>query len=90
MAQPSQHGPMVFEVVDDSERKLVRPTNRGVVSEWMKALIEGKTIKIAVTDRNRIGGNTVTLRKRGLRLRSGMVSETEVILWTERMGPDRE
>lgn len=74
---------MDFEIVPDKAREQVGPGGRGVTSAFMLALIAGKTLKIKKEDRDRIGGNTTTLKNRGLRLRSGKISETEVLVWTE-------
>ena len=76
---------MDFKIVPESTRDQVT-RGRGLSTEWMKALIEGKTIVISKEDRDRIGGNTKTLKNRGLRLRTGMINETEVVVWTEKIG----
>lgn len=74
---------MKFQVVDRSLREQVGSHPRGVRSEWMQALLDGKTIKLSKEDRRKIGGNIATLRKHGLKLRTGMINETEIIAWTE-------
>lgn len=78
---------MDFKIVPETYRDKVT-RGRNLSSEWMKALIEGKTIVISKEDRDRIGGNTKTLKNRGLRLRTGMISETEVVAWTEQIGSE--
>jgi len=74
---------MKFEIVQDRLRDQVRPSRGGVRSEWVQALLDGKTIKISREDRDRIGGNSRTLRNHGLRLRTGLINDDEVLVWGE-------
>ena len=73
---------MKFDIVNDKLRETVMAPRR-VRSEFTEALIAGKTLKIQRGDRGKIGGNTQTLRNHGLRLRSGMINEEEIIVWAE-------
>lgn len=76
---------MKFEVVPDSVRDQVINQDlsgpRRIRSPFVAALIDGKTIKLRREDRKRIGGNVATLKARGLRLRTALINETEVIAW---------
>lgn len=76
---------MKFEVVPDNTRdKVLNPGGeRGPRLDWVLALLDGKTIKIPRGDRGKLGGHYKTFRIRGLALHSGLISETEVVLWTE-------
>lgn len=73
-----------FEVVDDNLREKVLAPRR-VRSEFTEALLSGKTLRLPKAERAKIGGNTQTLRNHGLRLRSGMISETEILVWAEKL-----
>lgn len=80
---------MKFTVVPDTLRDKVAPPRR-LRSPFTQALLDGKTIKIDKADRKKIGGNSKTLKNYGLRLRSGMLDDSndEVLLWAEKIEAD--
>jgi len=79
---------MKFRVVPADMRNEVIAPPRSTRSPWVAALIDGQTIVISKEDRRKIGGNTKTLRNHGLRLRSGRISESEVVVWAEPLEPE--
>lgn len=74
---------MKFEVVPNDLREEVRPA-RNVRSPWVQALLDGKTLKIAKADRQKLGGNSNTLKNHGFRLRTGAINDEEILVWAEK------
>lgn len=77
-------GKLDFQEVPAHLRATVIPPRREL-SPLAKALVAGKTLKIAKVDRGKVGGINKTLKTRGLRLRQGMINESEILLWTEKI-----